>query len=130
MSFRFSRQGLDRPERCWQRALEMLPGAISWSLLVGMIGVSFWNPRLAAVLIIAFDLYWLFRLGYATLLLVLSYLRLSVERDTDWMVRLEEVERSRQLGARPGRTSQHGGWRRRLSHRFHARALRALRHHG
>lgn len=49
MTFRFSRQGLTPREQVLERALEILPGATSWTILVGMVGFAFWNPLLAAL---------------------------------------------------------------------------------
>ena len=92
MTFHFSRQGLSGRDRFWERALEIAPGATSWTILLGISALAFRDPLLAAVVIIAFDLYWLFRLLYMTFFLVLSYVRLSVERDTDWMACLQEIE--------------------------------------
>ncbi len=92
MSFRFSRRRLARRERILQRLLEILPGATSWTVLLGMLLLAFWKPVLAAVLIIAFDLYWLLRLFYMTIFLVLSSMRLSTERSTDWMVRVKGLD--------------------------------------
>ena len=62
MTFRFSRQGLTPREQALERVLEILPGATSWTILVGMVGFAFSNPLLAAIVVIAFDLYWLLRL--------------------------------------------------------------------
>jgi len=92
MSFRFSRHRLVRRERILQRVLEMLPGATSWAVLLGMPLLAFWKPVVAAVLIIAFDLYWLLRLFYMTIFLVLSSMRLSAERSTDWMARVRGLD--------------------------------------
>lgn len=93
MTFRFSRHGLQGFDKRLERLLEILPGATSWTILVGMLVLSFWRPRLAAVLVIAFDLYWLLRLLYMTLFLVLSYLKLTRHRETDWMARARQSER-------------------------------------
>ncbi len=92
MTFPFSRQGLRGRERVLERTLEIVPGATSWAILLGMALLAFRDPLLAAILIIAFELYWLLRLLYMTLFLVLSYVRLSLERDTDWMARLKDIE--------------------------------------
>ena len=92
MTFRFSRQGLSAGEARLERWFELLPGLCSWTILAGMLVLSFREPLLAAVLIIAFDLYWLFRLFYLTLFLVLSSVRLSIERDTDWMARVRSLD--------------------------------------
>ncbi len=93
MNFTYSRQHLSGRERLLERLLEILPGATSWSLLIGMTALSFSKPILAAALIIAFNLYWFLRLCYVTLFLVFSYIRLSLERDTDWMAKLSAVDR-------------------------------------
>ena len=130
MAFRFSRHGLQGGERRVERVLEMVPGATSWALLIGMLLLACVKPLLAAVLIIAFDLYWLLRLFYLTFFLVLSYLRLSVERTTDWMARLDGLERldaSFEAPRPPARSPSLG---RRLSDWMRVRELEALAHSG
>jgi len=92
MTFAFSRQELTGRDRLLQRLFEALPGVTSWTILLGMVFVSFRNPLLAAALVIAIDLYWLFRLFYMTFFLVLSYARLSVEHETDWMARVQGID--------------------------------------
>ena len=103
---RFSRHGLHGLDQALERAFEILPGAISWTILVGMVLLSFWKPRLAAVLVIAFDLYWLLRLCYMTVLLVLSYARLARERQTDWMARARALQDARHDGPTPPRLEE------------------------
>ncbi len=88
MSFRYSKNQLEGREAKLQRILEILPGATSWTILIGMVLLTFWKPVWAAVLVISFDLYWLLRLLYMTFFLVLSYVRLSMENQTDWMAKI------------------------------------------
>ncbi len=45
----------------WWRWLEILPGALTWTALLLPVIFSFRWPWLIAILIIVFDLYWLFR---------------------------------------------------------------------
>ncbi|MBI1977575.1 MAG: hypothetical protein HYS55_02360, partial [Candidatus Omnitrophica bacterium] len=92
MKFEFSRQNLKGRERFLERIFEVLPGLTSWTILIGLCVLSFWKPLVAAILIIAFDFYWLLRLFYMTLFLILAYFRLSVERGVDWMVRVREID--------------------------------------
>jgi len=92
MSFQFTRQRLTGTDLLIERVCEILPGATSWTVLIGMLGLAWWQPVVAAILIIAFDLQWLLRLFYMTILLVLSSARLAVERETDWMARLHELD--------------------------------------
>ncbi len=92
MPFSFSGQGLTGSERLKQRFFEMAPGATSWAILLGTLSLSFGKPLLAAVGIIAFDLYWLLRLLSMTLFLVLSYLKLSRDRTVDWAARIRDLD--------------------------------------
>lgn len=92
MTFQFSREGLTRRARIVERAFEMLPGAASWTILLGMLLLAFCEPIPAAVLIIAFDLYWLLRLFYMTIFLVLSSCKLWAEQETDWMAKARTID--------------------------------------
>ncbi len=93
MTFRFSRHGLTGRERALQRCLEIVPGATSWTILVGMLLLAFWQPIIAAILVVMLDLYWLLRLFFMTFFLVLASARLGMERKTDWMARVRGVDR-------------------------------------
>ena len=126
MTFQFSRHGLQGRERTLERVFELLPGLTSWTLLIGMCLLSFWRPVAAAVLIIAYDLYWLLRLFYMTLFLIMSYLRLSLERDTNWMARIAEVDRLAESAVPPSLALVPGTMAQRLLRWSHRRALRRL----
>lgn len=128
--FRFSRHGLHGRDQWIERLLEIIPGATSWAILAGMLSLSFWTPRLAAVLVIAFDLYWLLRLFYMTLFLILSYLRLTVERETDWMARAQAVERLMERRGTPQPRGVSSRMTQRLSRWIFQRELLALSRHG
>jgi len=107
MMFPYSRCNLDRRQLALQRFFEILPGATSWGILLGFILLSLWEPLVAAALIIAFDLYWILRLFYMNIFLALSYTRLSWERKTDWLKRIDgtrDIDRSlRRTQAAPSR---------------------------
>lgn len=90
--FQFSPTGLKAREQWLQRFFEMLPGLTSWTILGGLIFLSLFNSLLAAIIMIAFYFYWLLRLFYMTLFLLIAYVRLSFERTTDWMLRVREVD--------------------------------------
>ena len=94
MRFNFSRYGLTGGEKVLQRIFEIIPGLTSWTVLIGMIILSFTSPLIAVVIIIAFDLYWLLKLLYLTFFLVVSYIRLSIEKETDWMSRINALKDS------------------------------------
>ncbi|HMP76158.1 MAG TPA: glycosyltransferase family 2 protein [Kiritimatiellia bacterium] len=88
MSFVYSRAGLEGAEARRQRLLEILPGATSWTVLLGMFTLGLCAPQTAAALVIAFNLYWLLRLAHSTIFLVFSYALLRAERRADWPRRL------------------------------------------
>ncbi len=92
MDFNYSSKTKNRKEARLQRFLEILPGALSWLIIIGIICLSIWQPIITALFMIAFLLYWLLRLIYMNIFLVLSYMRLSIEKNVDWMKRIEAID--------------------------------------
>ncbi len=92
MKFAYSKENLNGNDAKLQRFLEILPGACSWGVLLGLIFLSIFFPYTAAVFIVAFYLYWILRILYSTFFLVLSYIQLSVENTTDWMKRIHGID--------------------------------------
>ncbi len=95
--FVFSHADLTLKEYLLERFFQILPGFISWTLLVSVTVLSFRRPLDAAIVIIAYDIFWLFRLFYMTLFMVLAYGVLAIEKGTDWIERchfLENPEKS------------------------------------
>jgi hypothetical protein len=68
-----------------KRFLEILPGALSWGVILFFIALAVLRPVACAVLIIAFDFYWIVRTGYLTTLLVMAYRNLYRQRERNWM---------------------------------------------
>ncbi len=127
MIFRFSRRTESSAEAAWQRALEIVPGALSWTIIIGMTVLSFARPLHAAIIVIAFDLYWLFRLFHMTLFLILSYLRLSIERETDWIARVRDLDKTLELNSCKRAPYPHRDWRGRFSNWLYCREIETLR---
>lgn len=71
----------------WRRFFEIIPGFSSWAILLGIVVCAILDPIAAAIFVICFYLFWLFRLLYMTVLLIASYAALYQERDTDWIER-------------------------------------------
>lgn len=94
MDYEYSRYKVPDEEKILERFLEILPGALSWSIIVGLSVLSFVRPMIASVIMIAFLLYWLLRLIYMNIFLVVSYLRLAKEKDIDWMERIKKLDNS------------------------------------
>src|ERR1035437_5839990 len=92
MKFHYSKENLKPRQVRLQRFLEILPGACSWSVLLGLIFLSIFFPFIAAILIVAFYLSWIMRILYSTIFLLLSYYHLNRERNTDWMRRIRDID--------------------------------------
>lgn len=105
MNFQYTRYGLSRREWIRERMGEILPGLTSWLVIIGMIGLVFFKPLLAACMIIVFDFYWLLRLFYMSIFLLIAYLRLSIESRTHWNERIEYLDRLDWQGTPPLKSS-------------------------
>ena len=78
-------------ERLAYRAFEILPGALAWGTLLGVIFLSWAKPVWVAVFIIAFDVYWLLKTVYLSFHLRSSYFKMRKNIETDWLEKLKEI---------------------------------------
>lgn len=76
-----------------QRFWGAVPGFLSWSILISVIALSFFRPLHGALFVIALNIFWLFRIIYMTIFLILAYAVLAVEKGTDWTERCNLLER-------------------------------------
>ena len=67
------------------RTLEILPGALSWGILGSLVLLALFNPVVCAVIVIVFDLYWIIRTVYLTMLLLIARRELFKCKDRDWL---------------------------------------------
>lgn len=74
-----------------QRAFEIVPGLLLWSTFLGLFIFSFFHPVAVAIFIIAYDLYWLIRVTYFSIFMLLAYRRVRMEWGTDWRRRCEKA---------------------------------------
>ena len=58
----------DKKDRMLYRALEMLPGFLAWGTLLIIVFVSFKAPFWGAMFVIVFDVYWLIKTAYLSIL--------------------------------------------------------------
>jgi len=72
------------------RIYEMLPGISIWVTLLLPIFLSFTKPLIVIYLIIAFDIYWVIRVGYFSSYLILSWKRFHKSTKTNWMQKLKD----------------------------------------
>ena len=92
MPFNYSKDNLTGFQKKLQRFFEIVPGFLSWSVLLGVLALSFINSIAASIFAIAFLLYWLMRISYLMIFLVFSYFRLNIENGTDWMKRVRGID--------------------------------------
>lgn len=71
-------------DRILYRALEIVPGALSWATLGGMVLASYAVPTLAAFFIIIFDVYWLVKTIFLSFHLRANMARMRFHLATDW----------------------------------------------
>jgi hypothetical protein len=124
--FDYTRHGLDGRGKRLQRLFEILPGAASLGLLGGLVALAWCRPLWALVFVIVFDSFFICYLSYILVLLALSSFRLGIERHTDWMARIRDLDGIRKSGAPPVESSAASPGRR-LSEMIYHRRLRQLR---
>ncbi len=78
----------DPREHRVQRFLEIIPGALTWTTIFGMIILSFIVPVWVAVFIIAFDVYWILRTIYISFYSRVSHRALQRGKAADWWMRV------------------------------------------
>ncbi|MFH0754045.1 MAG: glycosyltransferase family 2 protein [Candidatus Omnitrophota bacterium] len=92
MKFNYTRHNLTLKEHGLERFFEIVPGALSWGIIIGMSVLSFYYPLMAAVIMIAFIFFWVMRLFYMNIFLIISYVRLKADSGTDWMERIRGID--------------------------------------
>lgn len=74
-----------------QRFLEILPGFVSWSLILFPIWGSLLIPVIVAYYTIAFSVYWLYRSVSMAVLSVIAHVRIQKSQKIDWLARLKSL---------------------------------------
>ena len=70
-----------------QRLLEIVPGTVTWGLIVAMIALSFRWPQLVAWFVLTFDVYWLYKAVMLTSSVVAAFTMIRRNVDADWRTR-------------------------------------------
>ena len=76
---------IEKHEKKVHRFLEILPGFVSWSLILFPFWGSFLIPVAVAYYIIAFDVYWFYRSASMAILAFSSYFKINAAQKYDWM---------------------------------------------
>jgi cellulose synthase/poly-beta-1,6-N-acetylglucosamine synthase-like glycosyltransferase len=83
---------LDGFDRVLYRALEIMPGFLSWGTLISVVFLSMFKPVAAAYLIIAFDLYWLLKTIYLSMHLRYNWRRIKNHVALNWKEMLSKLK--------------------------------------
>jgi hypothetical protein len=75
---------VEKYDRQVQRTLEILPGTLTWILILFPLWGAFFIPRIVAYFTIAFLVYWLYRSFQSGILGLKGYLKIRRSEQTDW----------------------------------------------
>lgn len=94
MSFHFPNpKTTDPKKRRVQRALEMIPGILTWTTILGMLFFSFFLPLWAAIAVIIFDIYWIHKALYISFFSVAGNRAVEESKKIDWWDRAQQAVR-------------------------------------
>lgn len=82
---------LNRYDRQLTRALEILPGAVSWSLILFPVLGSFWLPHYVAYYVILFDIFWLYKSANLAFTSLLSHFKIKAAKIYDWFSDVQKI---------------------------------------
>lgn len=74
------------------RFLEIIPGALVWITLISSVVLSFIKPLWVIYFIILFDLYWLLKIIYWSIFLVISFFRMRKVIATNWLDKCQKIQ--------------------------------------
>lgn len=126
MNFSYGRQGLEGRSWWLERFLEILPAAMSWTVLISLFLLCRFAPVAGVVTIILFNLFWLFRLIYLTIFLVISYVLLRSERKAKWRERIKGLSNLEESIARTRIPRMRADWKTFLSEKRYLATLKRL----
>ncbi len=81
----------DPKERRAQRFFEVIPGAMTWSTFVLMIGVSSFFPMVAAIAIIVFDIFFILKIIFITYYSLKAHFTMRENKKVNWWDRCQNV---------------------------------------
>ena len=76
--------------RQFQRALEILPGALAWTIILFPLWGTFFVPKIVAYFVLAFDVYWLYRSFSTGVLGTVGFLKIKELAKVNWMDKYSE----------------------------------------
>lgn len=83
----------DPKKRRAQRIIEMIPGLMTWTTLLGMVALSFFLPLWSAVFVIVFDIYWIHKAFYISIFSLAGQRDVVEGKRINWWERCQNIER-------------------------------------
>lgn len=74
-----------------QRAIEMIPGLMTWTTLLGMVVFSFFLPVWAAIFVIVFDIYWIHKALYISIFSLAGQRDVVEGKRINWWERCQNI---------------------------------------
>src|SRR4030042_2115776 len=74
------------------RLYEILPGALIWVTFILVIILSFFRPIWAIIFVIAFDFYWLLKVLYTLIWLLIGWRKYRQAIKADWLEELKKLK--------------------------------------
>jgi len=81
----------DPTKRRVQRAIEMIPGLMTWTTLLGMVVISFFVPMWAAIFVIVFDIYWIHKVLYIPIFSLTGQRDVVEGKRINWWERCQNI---------------------------------------
>ncbi|OIP59543.1 MAG: hypothetical protein AUK19_01920 [Candidatus Moranbacteria bacterium CG2_30_45_14] len=81
----------DPTKRRVQRAIEMIPGLMTWTTLLGMVVISFFVPMWAAIFVIVFDIYWIHKVLYISIFSLTGQRDVVEGKRINWWERCQNI---------------------------------------
>lgn len=75
-----------------KRALEMMPGVVSWSLILFPVWGSFFLPTAVAYFILFFDVYWFYRSFSLAITATVASRKIESAEKEDWLAKAKPLE--------------------------------------
>jgi len=89
----YLRHNLNKEEKFLQALFGVLPGVVSWGVLIGIGVLAVQKPFVASAVVIAFSFYLILKVVYMTIFLKKAYKRLRIdEQQADWTVRARGLD--------------------------------------
>src|SRR3989344_4391503 len=68
-----------------KRLLEILPGFVSWNIILFLLWGGYFFPVFTAYFILAFDVFWVYKSLSLTISVIMSHFKIKAYEHVDWL---------------------------------------------